>query len=93
MRNVSVTNTTPLLNLFFKTNLNEELFFEVPLLVGIYHSWLFRSTLEISKKLILIDNIHNETELLEAISILKKHYKSELIPKRNKEILELFNSS
>lgn len=93
MRNVSAINTTPFLNLFFKTKLNEELFSEVPLLVGIYHCWLFRSTLEISKKLTLIDNTHNKTALLEAISILKKHYKSELIPKRNKEILELFNSS
>jgi hypothetical protein len=93
MRNIKLKNTASFFNGFFKTNLNKDVFSQAPLLVGIYCSWLSRSTMGISNKQILIENTHTETALLEAIHILKNNYKSELIPKRNKEILELFNSS
>jgi hypothetical protein len=80
-------------NNFFKINLGNKILKNFPNLVNQYLIWLFRSTLPLTSKLMLIESTQTEVAILEALLILKKHYKTDDIPKRDKENLTYFNSS
>jgi hypothetical protein len=78
---------------FFKINLGTKILKNFPNLVNQYLIWLFRSTLPLTSKLMLIESTQTEIAILESLLILKSHYKTEDIPKRDKENLTYFNSS
>lgn len=92
MRNTN-RNKISLEDCFFKINLGNKILKNFPNLVNQYLIWLFRSTLPLTSKLMLIESTQTEVAILEALLILKNHYKTEDIPKRDKENLTYFNSS
>jgi hypothetical protein len=93
MKPLKQFNTYSSKNNFFKINIGNKILKKFPNLVNHYLIWLFRSTLPLSSKLMLIESTQTEVAILEALLILKNHYKTEDIPNRNKENQEHFNSS
>ncbi len=91
--NHKIINTFSFENRFFKINIGNKILKSFPNLVNQYLIWLFRSTLPLTSKLMLIESTQTEVAIFEALLILKNHYKTEDIPNRNKENLEYFNSS
>ncbi len=91
--NQTKINTSYCEDSFFKINIKNKILKSFPNLVNQYLIWLFRSTLPLTSKLMLIESTQTEIAIFEALLILKNHYKTEDIPNRNKENQEYFNSS
>mgnify|MGYP000283015783 CR=1 FL=1 len=51
-----------------------------------YLKWLFKSTLDLQKKLALIKDSKTESAIIKAVETLRKNYCVNRIPKRNSEL-------
>lgn len=71
---------------FFRIHFSEKIRQDYPELIDKYKASLYRSTMLLKNKLILIDYTHTETAILEAIIILKNHYSCSEIKRRNQEL-------